>query len=67
MQIEPYHMQQKTYQFQIKLDVALDTVEERTEAQNQILSAYIMSVCIWDKFGSGIGRTSKRDFDSICR
>ena len=41
MQIEPYHMQQKTYQFQIKLDVTLDTVEERTEAQNQILSAYI--------------------------
>lgn len=36
MQIEPYHMQQKTYQFQIKLDVTLDTVEERTEAQNQI-------------------------------
>ena len=41
MQIEPYHMQQSAYQFQIKLDVALDTVEERTEAQNQILSAYI--------------------------
>jgi len=40
MQIDPYHVNQTTYQVQIKLTNEPETVEERTELQNQILTAY---------------------------
>ena len=40
MQIDPYHVNQSTYQVQIKLESEPETVEERTELQNQILAAY---------------------------